>query len=224
MQRGLEWIMKVLIVEDERPINELIEMSLSEQGYLCDCAYDGITAADFLQENSYDLVLLDIMLPGVDGYSLIEYIRTLDTPAIFITAKSSVEDRVKGLRMGADDYITKPFAIVELLARVETVLRRYNKGEQRYVVGDVTIDTVSRTVLKAGTAVVLTLTEYEVLLLFVRNRHIALFRETIFQRVWQSDYLGDTRTIDLHVRRLRKKLGWERELKTVYKIGYRLEI
>ena len=94
MQRGLEWIMKVLIVEDERPINELIEMSLSERGYLCDCAYDGITAADFLQENSYDLVLLDIMLPGVDGYSLIEYIRTLDTPAIFITAKSSVEDRV----------------------------------------------------------------------------------------------------------------------------------
>ncbi len=224
MQRGLEWIMKVLIVEDERPINELIEMSLSERGYLCDCAYDGITAADFLQENSYDLVLLDIMLPGVDGYSLIEYIRTLDTPAIFITAKSSVEDRVKGLRMGADDYITKPFAIVELLARVETVLRRYNKGEQRYVVGDVTIDTVSRTVLKAGTPVELTLKEYELLLLFVRNRHIALFRETIFQRVWQSDYLGDTRTIDLHVRRLRKKLGWERELKTVYKIGYRLEI
>ena len=216
--------MNVLIVEDEKPINELIEMSLSQQGYVCDCAYDGNTAADLMQEHNYDLVLLDIMLPGIDGYSLLEYVRTMDTPAIFITAKGSVEDRVKGLRMGADDYITKPFAIVELLARVETVLRRYNKGEQKYTVGDVTVDTVSRTVYKAGVPVELTLKEYELLLLFVRNRHIALFRETIFQRVWQSDYMGDTRTIDLHVRRLRKKLGWEQELKTVYKIGYRLEI
>ncbi len=216
--------MNVLIVEDEKPINELIEMSLSQQGYVCDCAYDGNTAADLMQERNYDLVLLDIMLPGIDGYSLLEYVRTMDTPAIFITAKGSVEDRVKGLRMGADDYITKPFAIVELLARVETVLRRYNKGEQKYTVGDVTVDTVSRTVYKAGVPVELTLKEYELLLLFVRNRHIALFRETIFQRVWQSDYMGDTRTIDLHVRRLRKKLGWEQELKTVYKIGYRLEI
>lgn len=216
--------MRVLIVEDEKPINELIEMSLSQRGFDCTCAYDGLTAADLLQDNSFDLVLLDIMLPGVDGYELMEYIRGLDTPAIFITAKGSVEDRVKGLRMGADDYITKPFAIVELLARVETVLRRYNKGEQNYNVGDVAIDTVSRMVKKAGVPVELTLKEYELLLLFVRNRNIALFRETIFQRVWQSDYMGDTRTIDLHVRRLRKKLGWEEELKTVYKIGYRLEI
>lgn len=213
----------ILVVEDELPISRLISMNLTENGYHCDVANDGMTAADFLEEKTYDLVLLDIMLPQVSGYELMEYIRPLETPVIFITAKNDVADRVKGLQLGADDYIVKPFEIVELLARVEAVLRRYNKGESKITVGDVEIDTRSRCVKKSGQQVDLTMKEYELLLLFVRNKNIALFRETIFERVWESEYLGDTRTVDLHVQRLRKKLGWEKRIVAVYKVGYRLE-
>ena len=145
-----------------------------------------------------------------------------DTPAIFITAKAEVSDRVKGLKMGADDYIVKPFDISEFLARVETVLRRYHKKERYIQIGDIRIDTESRTVEKAGKAVELTLKEYEMFLLFCRNRGIALYRETIYERVWDEPYFGDTRTVDLHVQRLRKKLGLSKEIQSVYKVGYRL--
>ena len=214
---------KILIVEDEEAISNLIRMSLCKTGYICEQAFDGETAADLIAENSYDLILLDIMLPKVNGYELMEYIAPTGTPVIFITAKNDVADRVKGLHLGADDYIIKPFEIVELLARVEAVLRRYNKGESRIAVGDVEIDTQSRCVKKNGRQIDLTMKEYELLLLFIRNKNIALFRETIFERVWQSDYLGDTRTVDLHVQRLRKKLGWEKMIVAVYKVGYRLE-
>ena len=205
-------MINILIVEDERPISNLIRVNLAEGGYSCDVADDGMQAADMIEQNRYDLILLDIMLPKVNGYELMEYIAPTGTPVIFITAKNDVADRVKGLHLGADDYIIKPFEIVELLARVEAVLRRYNK-----------IDTQSRCVKKNGRQIDLTMKEYELLLLFIRNKNIALFRETIFERVWQSDYLGDTRTVDLHVQRLRKKLGWEKMIVAVYKVGYRLE-
>ncbi|WP_066646307.1 response regulator transcription factor [Christensenella timonensis] len=214
----------ILVVEDEIPISNLISMNLRENGYCCDVANDGMKAADLIEENTYDLILLDIMLPHVSGYELMEYIRPLNVPVIFITAKNDVADRVKGLHLGADDYIVKPFEIVELLARVEAVLRRYNKGESRIGIGDVEINTQSRSVKKNGRQVDLTMKEYELLLLFIRNKNIALFRETIFERVWQSEYLGDTRTVDLHVQRLRKKLGWEKLIVAVYKVGYRLEV
>lgn len=217
-------MINILVVEDERPISNLISVNLTESGYCCDVANDGMEAADKIEQNRYDLILLDIMLPKVSGYELMEYIAPTDTPVIFITAKNDVADRVKGLHLGADDYIVKPFEIVELLARVEAVLRRYNKGESKVVAGDVEIDTQSRCVRKNGVQVDLTMKEYELLLLFIRNRNIALFRETIFERVWQSDYLGDTRTVDLHVQRLRKKLGWEKVIVAVYKVGYRLEL
>lgn len=216
-------MINILIVEDERPISNLIRVNLAEDGYSCDVADDGMQAADMIEQNRYDLILLDIMLPKVNGYELMEYIAPTGTPVIFITAKNDVADRVKGLHLGADDYIIKPFEIVELLARVEAVLRRYNKGESRIAVGDVEIDTQSRCVKKNGRQIDLTMKEYELLLLFIRNKNIALFRETIFERVWQSDYLGDTRTVDLHVQRLRKKLGWEKMIVAVYKVGYRLE-
>ncbi len=214
----------ILVVEDEIPISNLISMNLRENGYCCDVANDGMKAADLIEENAYDLILLDIMLPHVSGYELMEYIRPLNVPVIFITAKNDVADRVKGLHLGADDYIVKPFEIVELLARVEAVLRRYNKGESKIEIGDVEINTQSRSVKKDGRQVDLTMKEYELLLLFIRNKNIALFRETIFERVWQSEYLGDTRTVDLHVQRLRKKLGWEKLIVAVYKVGYRLEV
>jgi len=217
-------VIKIFIVEDEQPINDLIEMNLTEAGYSCRCAYNGMEAANILEKERFDLILLDIMLPEVDGYELLEYIKPLEIPVIFLTAKGSVEDRVKGLRLGADDYLVKPFEIVELLARVESILRRSGKLQQEIFLGDVKIDTRSRTVVKNGRQISLTMKEYELLLLFARNVNIALFRETLYERVWESDYMGDSRTVDLHVQRLRKKLRWEEKIKAIYKVGYRLEI
>ncbi len=216
-------MIKILIVEDEKPIAKLVDWNLSGCGYHCDCVYDGVDAADLITENSYDLILLDIMLPGINGFELMEQIRPSGTPVIFITAKSNVADRVQGLRAGADDYLVKPFEIVELIARVESVLRRAGKVEERYEIGDVVIEPKSMLVTKAGTPVMLTHKEYELLLLFVRNRNIALFRDTIYQRVWESELDSDSRTVDLHVQRLRKKLGWQKRLVAIYKVGYRLE-
>ena len=216
-------MIKILIVEDEKPINDLIEMNLSEAGYDCTCAYDGMEAANILEKERFDLVLLDIMLPQVDGYELLEYIKPMEIPVIFLTAKGSVEDRVKGLRLGADDYLTKPFEIVELLARVESILRRAGKTQTEIVIDDIVIDTRSRSVRRGNREIALTMKEYELLLLFARNRNIALFRETLYERVWESDYMGDSRTVDLHVQRLRKKLHWEDKIKAIYKVGYRLE-
>jgi DNA-binding response OmpR family regulator len=177
-----------------------------------------------IDEGQFDLVLLDIMLPGLDGFELMDYLRPLGIPVIFITAKSSIADRVKGLRTGADDYLVKPFEVLELLARVEAVLRRYNLSQNRLVMGGVTIDTDSRTVSRGGQPIPLTKKEYDLLLLLARNRHIALFRDQIYEKVWESDYLGDSRTVDLHVQRLRKKLGWEAYIVSVYKVGYRLDV
>ncbi len=216
-------MIRILVVEDEHAISNLIAVNLKKAGYACDCVYDGMAAADALDNGPYDLILLDVMLPKVDGYELMSYIAPLEIPVIFLTAKSSVTDRVKGLRLGADDYLTKPFEIIELLARVETVLRRYHKTEQILTEGDLVIDTASHTVKKNGEPVGLTKKEYELLLLFVRNKNIALYRETIYERIWGGGYMGDSRTVDLHVQRMRRKVGWEDKIVTVYKVGYRLE-
>jgi len=149
-------MIKILIVEDEKPISDLIRLSLGKSGYDCDSAFDGMSAADMLDENIYDLVLLDIMLPEVDGFELLEYIKPLCIPVIFITAKGSVNDRVRGLRMGAEDYIVKPFEVLELQARVDVVLRRYSKTESVISIGDLTIDTDAMQVIRSGEAVPLT--------------------------------------------------------------------
>lgn len=214
---------RILIVEDEKPIADLIYLNLKSAGYECEKVHDGLTAADRIEQKRYDLVLLDIMLPGADGYEVLEYLKQYDTPVIFLTAKAEVKDKVKGLKLGADDYLTKPFEIVELLARVETVLRRYHKQETKITVEDVTVDTESRTVYKKGKPINLTIKEYELLLLFMQNKNIALFREKIFEKVWEGEYTGDSRTVDLHVQRMRKKIGWEKKIVPVYKVGYRLE-
>ena len=153
-------MIKILIVDDEVPISNLISMSLEKAGYQCECVFDGMEAADKLEEEYYDLVLLDIMLPKVDGYELMEYIQPMGIPVIFLTAKSNVEDTVKGLEMGEEEYLTKPFEIVELLARVEVVLRRYDKNEQYLRVEEVEVDTRSRTVKKDKKVVRLTNKEF----------------------------------------------------------------
>ena len=220
-ERGM---IKILIVDDEKSICDLIDINLSAAGYQCSSVQNGLKAIDMIEAENYDLILLDIMLPGADGYDIMEYIRPLKRPVIFITAKHEVKDRVKGLKLGAEDYLVKPFDVVELVARVEVVLRRYNKTESILTAGDVVVDLEARTVTKAGRQVVLTNKEYGLLVLFISNKNIALFRENLYEKVWGDEYLADSRTLDLHVQRLRRKMGWEENLVAVYKVGYRLEI
>ena len=217
-------MIKILIVDDEKPICDLIEMNLSAAGYSCVAVQDGLAAIDAVEKNTFDLVLLDIMLPGADGYDVMEYIRPFKVPVIFISAKHEVKDRVKGLKLGADDYLIKPFDVAELSARVEAVLRSYNKTDKVIALGDVAIDVEARRVTKDGSPVPLTSKEFDLMLLFVENRNIALFRENLYERVWDDEYFANSRTLDLHVQRLRKKLGWEKNLVAVYKVGYRLEV
>jgi DNA-binding response OmpR family regulator len=218
-------MIKILVVEDERAISDLIRMNLSDAGYQCTCAYDGMMACDLLEEHTFDLALLDIMLPEVNGYEILEYIKPLKIPVIFITAKAGLDDRVKGLELGAEDYIVKPFEIVELLARVKVVLRRYYKmDEQQITIGDIRIDVENRMVWKQEKEIELTPKEMDILILFVRNKNITLFRDKIYESVWEASFNGDTRTLDLHVQRLRKKLGLEDYIKTIYRCGYRLEM
>ena len=215
--------MDILIVEDEEAIANLISVNLADEGYHCTCAYDGEEGADYFERGSYDLVLLDIMLPKLDGYELLEYIKPTGTPVIFLTAKGDVKDRIKGLKLGADDYIGKPFQIGELLARVEAVLRRSGKGGKMLCFGDVVIDTVSRKVTKNGAVIKLTVKEFDLLVELVRNKNIALYRDRLYEKVWKEPFTGETRTLDSHIQRLRKKLGWDCYIKTVFRIGYRLE-
>lgn len=214
---------RILIVEDEVAIARLIEMSLMRAGYQCEMVHDGLQAADKIEQTDYDLVLLDIMLPGLDGYELLEYLRPMDTSMIFITAKGTLGDRVKGLNLGADDYIVKPFEVEELIARVESVLRRAGKGGAKLQAFDVIMDTVARSVKQNGLDVALTPREFDLLEQLMRNRGAALYRDVLFNRVWGGEMDSDTRTLDLHIQRLRKKLNWHNHIKTVYKVGYMLE-
>ncbi len=214
---------RILIVEDEKRISELIEMTLARAGYTCQQAFDGIAAADLIEDNTYDLVLLDIMLPGHNGYDLMEYIKPTGTPVIFLTAKADLRDRVHGLNMGADDYIVKPFEPMELVARVETVLRRFGKSSGEIVHWDVCLNTQSHTVTRGGAAIELTPREFALLELLMRNPGVALYRDVMYERAWGGEPEDATRTLDLHILRLRKKLDWNERIRTVYKIGYMLE-
>ena len=212
---------RILIVEDEATIARLMEVSLLRAGYDCTVANDGLTAADLIAENDFDIALLDIMLPGLDGYELLDYLRPLGTPVIFITAKTATKDRVRGLQLGADDYLVKPFEVEELLARVGAVLRRTGRGGQTLQAFDVTLDVVGRRVTQNGRPVELTPREFGLLEQLMRNRGAALYREALYERVWGGE-MADTRTLDLHIQRLRKKLGWQEQIETVYRVGYRL--
>lgn len=216
--------MKILIVEDDRNISDLIYLSLCKVGYACVCVYEGMEAANHIEAGGYDLILLDIMLPRVDGYELMEYIEEMGIPAILITAKSRLEDKLKGLRLGAEDYITKPFEIAELTARVETVLRRFKKPGGLLETGGLRIDTLAREVRRGEVEIYLAAKEYELLLLFIRNKNIALSRERIYEEIWGGDYAWDSRTVDVHIQRLREKTGWKKEIAAVYRVGYRLEV
>ena len=215
--------MKILVVEDEAPIRDLISINLQLVGYEVFTAEDGIIAEKFLENQKVDLILLDVMIPGIDGFSLIEKIKKHNTPVIFVTAKESVLDRVKGLRLGAEDYIIKPFETIELLARVEVVLRRYNKNKQTIKFKNIEVDTEQRIVNLNNKEVYLTVKEYELFVLLLQNKNMALSRDQILERVWGFEYGGETRTVDIHIQRIREKLDLKNNIKTVFKVGYRLE-
>lgn len=213
----------ILIVEDDESITDLLCLNLQEEGYQCTCACDGMEGAELFEQKSFDLVLLDIMLPKLNGYVLLEQIKPTGTPVIFLTAKGAVEERIKGLKAGADDYLSKPFQIGELLARVEAVLRRRKPGGELLRLGDVTVWTDSRQVERDGCPVTLTAKEFDLLVELLQNKNVALYRDRLYEKVWKEPFLGETRTLDSHIQRLRKKLGWEEKIKTIFRVGYRLE-
>lgn len=215
--------MNILIVEDEIAIAELIRISLQQAGYSCDYVLNGVQGANYIEENTYDLILLDIMLPDIDGYALMEFIEPLKIPVIFITAKGSVRDKVKGLQMGADDYLVKPFDVDELIARVECVLRRYHGGKTKIEIQGIIIYLDKHKVYRNNNEIILTRLEYDLLLELVKNQNIVLYRDTLYRKVWGDDLVGETRTLDLHIQRLRKKLNWADVIKTIYRTGYCLE-
>lgn len=213
---------KILIVEDEKPINDLIKMNLELVGHECSQVFDGEAAMIECCKEKYDLVILDVMLPKYSGFEVIS--RLGKTPVIFLTAKAGIEDKLCGLKLGADDYITKPFDILELIERVKAVLRR-TMGESSYFEFDgIRVEFDCRRVFKNGTEIILKPKEFDLLRTLIQNRNIALSREKLIELVWSFDYEGDTRTVDVHIQRLRSKLGIAHRLKTVYKTGYRLEV
>ncbi|MBR5286327.1 MAG: response regulator transcription factor [Clostridia bacterium] len=213
---------KILIAEDEKAINDLIRINLTLAGYECKQVFDGQEALNTAFENKFDLVLLDVMLPKLSGFEIIQELK--GTPVIFVTARSAVSDRLKGLKLGADDYIVKPFEMLELIERVKAVLRR-TKGETRqFEFDDICIHLDDRRVFKNGIEIALKPKEYDLLEAFINNRNIALSREKLISLVWDFDYEGDTRTVDVHVQQLRRKLGLSERIQTVYKTGYRLQL
>lgn len=212
---------EILIVEDEFSINELIRRNLTLTGHRCTQAYDGDKAIEILAERTFDLVILDIMLPGADGYQVFD--ETDGIPVIFLTAKSELSDKLRGLTKGADDYVTKPFQMLELAARVENVLKRTGKNEKCFKIDNVKLDFERRLIFVEEKPVDCTPKEYELFETLVKNRNIALSRERLLDLVWGYDFEGGTRTVDVHIQRLRSKLGLEKRIVTVYKLGYRLE-
>jgi len=214
---------KILIVEDEIAINTLIRKNLELVGHTCSCVFDGNAAIKAVEKDEFDLILLDIMMPGKDGFAVIKELEK-KIPVIFLTARGEVDDRIKGLNLGADDYLVKPFDMLELQARVEAVLRRTNRNHDSFKLGVVEVDFESRQVYFKGELVDFAPQEYNLIEALVKNRNIALSRDRLLDIAWGFDYIGETRTVDVHIHNIRKKLEWEGVIKTVYKLGYRLEV
>ena len=212
---------RILILEDERAINDLIALNLNMVGHTPVQAFTGKEALMLAAHESFDLLLLDVMLPDTDGFSVYEKLK--GTPAIFLTALSETADKVKGFERGADDYIVKPFEMTELLLRIEAVLRRTQRSEEHYRLGSMDIDFVAKSVTLDGKPVDLTMQEYALLEVLVKNRNIALSRQKLMKEAWDISFMGESRTVDVHVQRLRKKLGLGDHIATLYRFGYRFE-
>ena len=212
---------RILILADERAINDLIALNLGMVGHTTVQAFTGAEALKMAEIQPIDLLILDVMLPDTNGFSVYEKLRGI--PAIFLTALGETADKVKGFERGADDYIVKPFEMTELLLRVEAVLRRTHKSEQHYKIDDLEVDFEAKTVTKGGEPVELTMQEYALLETLLKNRNIAMSRQKLMREAWDVSFMGETRTVDVHIQRIRKKLGLDDRIKTVYKLGYRFE-
>ena len=216
--------MKLLYAEDERSLSEAVVDILTYHKYIVDAVYNGEDAYDYAVSGDYDGIILDIMLPGKDGYTLLPELKKFGIPVIFLTAKADVTSKVKGLKDGAEDYIVKPFEMLEVMVRLEKVLDRYGTAPKQIQIDDVIIDTVSHIVTKNGEEIYLKPMEYNCLMVFVKNPNKALTRSQILQELWKEEFCGETRTVDAHVGRIRKKLSWQDKIKTIPRIGYRLEV
>lgn len=214
----------LLVVEDDAGVSALVKMNLELVGHQVEAAYDGAQALDLARGRRPDLALVDLMLPKIDGWELTQRLCKMQVPVIILTARDALPDRVRGLSLGADDYIVKPFEAAELLARVGAVLRRVHREEETFELDGVTVRMSAGYAQRSGEVLPLTHKEFDLLCALIRNRNLTLSREKLLAMVWGYDYLGETRTVDLHVQRLRKKLGWESRIVTAYRQGYRLEV
>ena len=214
-------MIKILIVEDDENIAKMIQATVSMSGYEPHVCHNGTDGLERTNSGLYDLVLLDIMLPGLNGFEIISN-RQNHTPIIFITAKQDVSDKVTGLKLGAEDYIVKPFEPVELLARIEVVLRRYHKNEQLLTYRDIAINIDEHTCRQGDAFVSLTPKEFELLVFFIRHQDMAISRSQLLSSIWGYNFEGESRTVDIHIQQLRKKLGLKNVLITIPKLGYRL--
>ena len=215
---------RILVVEDDEAISKVIQKNLIAAGYGVTAEYDGLEAAKRLAaDKDFDLALLDIMLPGIDGFELLGHMKRCRIPVIFLTAKSDLDSKIQGLRDGGEDYMVKPFEIYELLVRIEKVLERTGKMKQVLQAGGLEINLLERTVRKNGEEIIIKPMEFELLVMLAKNKNIALSRERLLHGVWGVDYVGETRTVDVHIGQLRKKLDMAEHIKTVSKMGYRLE-
>ena len=214
---------KILVAEDETAINRLICMNLNITGYETVSMPDGQAVLDYLAEGgSADLAVVDVMMPKVDGFALLPVLKEKKIPVIYLTARGDLESKLKGLTGGAEDYMVKPFEMLELLVRIYMVLKRTGKGNELFVLDDVTLDMEKRIVQKNGEVISLTPMEYDLLCILAKNRNIAMNREKILREIWGVDFEGETRTVDVHVAALRRKTGLH--IVSVPKIGYRLEV
>ena len=215
---------RILVIEDDESISKVIQRNLTASGYAVAVCHDGLEAAKLLENDTdFDLALLDVMLPGMDGFELMAYLKHDDIPVIYLTAMSDVDSKIQGLRDGAEDYIVKPFEVLELLVRIEKVLERVGKAQQTFSVAGMEISLIERSVRKDGVEISLKPMEFDLLVMLAKNKNIALSRERLLHGVWGVDYIGESRTVDVHIGQLRKKLEIADNIKTISKLGYRLE-
>lgn len=215
--------MEILIVEDDENIANAASEILSLKSYDTEICDSGTLAVELIKQKNYDLILLDVMLPGLNGFQVLEKISYRQIPVIFITAKQDIRDKLCGFELGAEDYIVKPFEMMELLARVEVVLRRNKKVQEEYEYGDLCLNIAHHTITKNGKEIDLTPKEFELAAYFIRNQELILNRDVLLNTLWGGEFPGETRTVDNHVRMLRKKLDWKGYLVTVPKMGYKLK-
>ena len=213
---------KILVIEDEYVINKMICLNLDTVGHKTTPIYNGTKALELVEQgNHFDLAVVDIMLPGTDGFTLLKPLTNRGIPVIFLTAKGDLDSKLKGLTEGAEDYLVKPFEMPELLARISNILKRYDREDTLLIVNDIELDTSKRSVMKESQLILMTPLEFDLLLILMRHKNIALSRDRLLSEVWGILYEGESRTVDVHISQLRKKT--ELSIVSIPKIGYRLE-